>query len=506
MTITNTSNRVSFTGNSVTTTFPFAPPFFAQTDLVVLTVDAAGNTLTKMLTTDYTVTGTQDATGAYPNGGAVVFNVAPATGLSIVIYRDPLLTQSVNFVDNDNLPAASINGALDKLTVLEQRSRDIVTRSLRQPDGDTTTINAIPAQAVRANGGLGSVAGYDALGNTTIYSAPGQSVSVSTAMAPVVTAATLALGRTALGSTAVGDALFTTVSAAAARALLNVDYGDGTESDGSTHIRVKLDTATDSVSGLLRGANGLRIDPSFDRGYITGFECGAPGAGNVITIGPGVGADSTNTHLIKTTTTFTKSLASFVAGTGNGGLDTGTTLGAINTPYFVLAVLNPTSGATDYILSLSATAPTLPTGFTIFRVVGWGKTDGSKNFLQIQQRGDDFIYGVSTLDASSITVGTAAVLTTLTVPLGFQVNALFHAQFSNGTAGASLLITSPDESDQAPSAGIRSIQTQVSGANATGEFEKRTNVSGQIRSRGDTAANTVSIGTYGFRWSRGRNS
>lgn len=497
MTISSVLNRASYTSNGVTTGFGFPYKFFSAADIVVLTTDALGNTLTKALTTDYLISGTQDSSGAFPGGGTITFNVAPVTGLTITLYRDPALLQSTQLVDNDPLPALTLNNALDLLTTIVQRDRDIVTRSLRQPDSDVSTINAIPAATLRANGGLGSVAGYDSVGNTTIYSAPGQSVSVSAAMAPVVTAVDLPTARTAMG---LGSA------ATKNGTLADESIGQGLEDDGSKNLRVKLDTTTDGSSALLRGANGVKVDPSFFRGFIDGFEVGAPGGANVITIGPGVCIDSTNTHFIKITTTFTKSLASFAAGTGNGGLDTGTTLGAINTPYFILAILNPTTGATDYILSLSATAPTLPTGFTIFRVVGWDKTDGSKNLLQIQQRGDKFIYGATVIDANAITVGTTAVLTTLTVPAGFQVDALIRVQFANAAAGAALLINSPDEANVvASTAGNRSLITN-SGTNAiAGHFEVRTDITGEIRTRSDTATCTVSIGTYGFLWSRGRN-
>ena len=51
--------------------------------------------------------------------------------------------------------------------------------------------------------------------------------------------------------------------------------------------------------------------------------------------------------------------------TGLNGLDTGTI--ASNTMYHVYAILNPTTGVSGYLASTSATSPTLPSGFTVFR-------------------------------------------------------------------------------------------------------------------------------------------
>src|SRR5574340_618100 len=114
MTISATTNRVTYTGNGVTTAFAFAYPFHAQADLVVIeTVIATGAQTTKALTTDYTVSGTTDAQGHYPDGGTVTALTAPASTVTWTIYRDPSAVQSTDFVQNDDLPAESLESALD---------------------------------------------------------------------------------------------------------------------------------------------------------------------------------------------------------------------------------------------------------------------------------------------------------------------------------------------------------------------------------------------------------
>jgi hypothetical protein len=160
LTVSSTLNRISYTGNGVTLAFAVAFPFHAQTDLVVLsTVITTGVQTTKALTTHYTISGTPDALGHYINGGSVDFLVAPAATERITIYRDPTRTQTLDLVANDNLPAESVEAQFDYQTMLIQRVSDLITRSLRQPDGDSANLTTIPSTVDRASKYLGFNAG-----------------------------------------------------------------------------------------------------------------------------------------------------------------------------------------------------------------------------------------------------------------------------------------------------------------------------------------------------------
>ena len=130
MTISTTTNRVSYTGNGSTTAFPFSYYFSAQADLVVIeTIIATGVQTTKILTTHYTISGTTDTLGHYSNGGVVNAVTAPASTVTWTIYRDPPAIQSTDFVENDSLPAESLEAAMDYQTMLIQRTHDRILRS-----------------------------------------------------------------------------------------------------------------------------------------------------------------------------------------------------------------------------------------------------------------------------------------------------------------------------------------------------------------------------------------
>jgi hypothetical protein len=133
MTVSTTQNRVSYAGNGVTSAFSFPYVFFDNADLVVLLVKADGTSTKGVLGTDYTVTG-----AGLDAGGTVTMTTVPAVGTTLVIYRDPAMTQPQAFVDNDPLPAKSVSRGYDRLTLIAQRLRELVDRSFRLSDSDTS--------------------------------------------------------------------------------------------------------------------------------------------------------------------------------------------------------------------------------------------------------------------------------------------------------------------------------------------------------------------------------
>lgn len=199
MTISTTTNRVTYTGNGVTVAFSFPYAFFAQADLVVIeTIIATGVQTTKALTTHYTIAGSVDALGHYSSGGTVTAVTAPASTVTWTIYRDPTATQTTDLVENDPMPAESIEAALDYQTMLNQRTRDIAARCLQQPEGDSATIDRLPSKVDRASQYLG----FDSDGDPIALAAPANTTAVSAFMATVLDDTTAAAARTTLGAVA----------------------------------------------------------------------------------------------------------------------------------------------------------------------------------------------------------------------------------------------------------------------------------------------------------------
>nr|MDD3066978.1 hypothetical protein [Candidatus Gracilibacteria bacterium] len=124
--------------------------------------------------------------------------------------------------------------------------------------------------------------------------------------------------------------------------------------------------------------------PAVDGSQLTGLAAGAPtnyitglsfyyATTTTYTVNTGKARDGADSEDISLTSALTKSLSAWAAGTGNGSLDTGSV--AINTYYYVWLIKKTDKSAVDVLLSASATAPTMPSGYTYKRVIGRLRTN-----------------------------------------------------------------------------------------------------------------------------------
>jgi hypothetical protein len=142
MTITSTEVRESYAGNGSTTAFSYPQKFLADADLIVISRNnTTGVETLKTITTHYTVSGAgADA------GGTVTMLVAPASGTTLIIYLDPTVTQDLDLGENDSLPAEEVEERFDKLTLIAQRLKNQLERSVRLRDGFSPTFTpTLPA-------------------------------------------------------------------------------------------------------------------------------------------------------------------------------------------------------------------------------------------------------------------------------------------------------------------------------------------------------------------------
>jgi hypothetical protein len=192
MTITSATSRVSYTGTGGITDFSYPALFNSSSDLKVYVLSADGTAYTlQALNTDYTVSG-----AGSDSGGTVSFTTAPALNTTVIIYRDPAVTQTTDYNDNDPFPASATEGAFDKACMIDQRSRELVERAIHLADGDAAADLILPTAANRAS----KVLGFDASGLPTAVTAAGAGL-ISSAMATAVNASTLGAGLADLGLT-----------------------------------------------------------------------------------------------------------------------------------------------------------------------------------------------------------------------------------------------------------------------------------------------------------------
>lgn len=128
MTVSTEVDHNDYTGNGVTTTFPYTFRIFQKSDLVVQVVDLDENLTILTLDTDYTVTGA----GGY-TGGNVILSSPLTDGYQISITRELPVTQETDLRNQGKFFAEVHEDAFDKLTMLVQQVRSWFSLALRKP-------------------------------------------------------------------------------------------------------------------------------------------------------------------------------------------------------------------------------------------------------------------------------------------------------------------------------------------------------------------------------------
>lgn len=176
-------------------------------------------------------------------------------------------------------------------------------------------------------------------------------------------------------------------------------------------------------------------NPTFFPNFIGGLTLSTAGSSSTMSISAGAANDSTNTTLMKLSSAISKTTASWAVGTGNGGLDTGSI--ATNTWYHFYEIERVDTGVVDVVFSTSASSPTLPANYTLYRRIGSGRTNGSSQWTAFQQNGNKFEWLTQVVDVAGATPASNNQNTvTLTVPTGVVVEAIMHAGivYSSGNA------------------------------------------------------------------------
>lgn len=235
MTISNQTNRTSAVGtNTVGQVVPFSFPINDTTDIVVTQrVTATGVESTLLETTNYTVSITGDI------GGSITMVTVVAATAEIHIERDTPNTQQLDLEAGGAFNAENVEDGLDKNTKLTVENSDGLTRALRAPATDATTLDMkLPNSIDRASQFLS----FDANGEPVVVSSVAPATATITAfMETLLDDANAAAGRTTLDAQQLSTIL-TTIAG-----LIATD-GNLMEADGSTWTSI---SKSDLFAGLV---------------------------------------------------------------------------------------------------------------------------------------------------------------------------------------------------------------------------------------------------------------
>jgi len=168
MTVSSTTSRVVYSGNGVTTVWPFAFKVATAADLVVIYTDTTGTDFT-LSTSQYTATGFNLDAGGNVTYPTVVSGASPiATGTKLTIYRSVALTQPASISNQGAMWPQVIEAALDRLTYMAQSVSDAVSRALVISPTDSAALNVLPNATERANSFLAFDANGQPIAATSI--------------------------------------------------------------------------------------------------------------------------------------------------------------------------------------------------------------------------------------------------------------------------------------------------------------------------------------------------
>jgi len=282
-----------------------------------------------------------------------------------------------------------------------------------------------------------------------------------------------------------------------------IEVADSAASITQAEIKDVRDSDTWTTEAI---ATVRRLVSALMPGYLFGLRLSnGTDADHDIDIAVGRVVDSTYTHMMILHTGITKQLdAAWAVGTDVGGLDTGSV--AVDETYHMFLIRKDSDGTIDALFSLSATAPTMPAGYTAKRRIGAVITDGSSDIIAFTQYGDRFRLKTMILDFNS-TIGTTAATITTTAPTGIQITATVRGWLVKAAAAPIVIISSLDETDSAPNPAaspLANLWAPTSGTDGFTEIEVDANTA-QIRARSDTAATNLRLGCVGWVDRRGQD-
>ena len=262
MTVSTTTTKAIYNGDGSTTGFPTTFEFFDAADIEVIErVIATGGETVKTLSTDFTVSGGNGATGT------VTAVTAPASTVQWAIRRKTPLTQQIDYVENDDFPAETHEQGLDRGVMIAQERQEELDRALKFPVSDAASLDPeIPNSVDRA----GQFLAFDVSGNP-MAAAGTSGVPVSAFMQTLLDDTDAAAGRTTLET----EGVKATAIASAATTDIWAAVGDFVHITGTTTI-ISFGTA---------GRAGIVREVIFDGALVLtqGDNLDLPGTANIST-------------------------------------------------------------------------------------------------------------------------------------------------------------------------------------------------------------------------------
>jgi hypothetical protein len=203
LTVSSSTSRMSYTGSSSASVFPYTFKIFDESELVVTVLRVStGVETTLVITTDYTVSGEDVSSG----GNVTLVNASQAwlsagtlaTGYNMTIRRVVPQTQTTAINSNGPFDSAVHEKAFDRGVMRTQQLQDEVNRSMQLPETEagTSANTTMPDAATRASKAFG----FDASGNPTAMTVTSVGAPLTASYVVATAASDLSADRTLTGT------------------------------------------------------------------------------------------------------------------------------------------------------------------------------------------------------------------------------------------------------------------------------------------------------------------
>ena len=303
--LTDNAPRISYTVSTSTTSFAVPFEFFDDADLVVV----VGGT-TKTLTTHYTVSGGNGATGT-----VTMTSGNEVSSGTVIIFRDIDFKRTTDFPTSGAFPIATLNTELDRNIALFDDLQDRIDRSVRLNDNDDAASMVLPLKASRK----GTVLGFNA---TTGAAEAGPTIANVNSLADITTNINTVAGISSNVTTVAGiSSNVTTVagissavsSVAGVASLITSDFVSDLNTLATSAIVEDLNilATTDIVSDLNQLATSDFVS---DLSSVEGIKANVTSVGNNI-----ANVNTVATQLTSSSPTFTNTVTASAYTTSGGG-------------------------------------------------------------------------------------------------------------------------------------------------------------------------------------------
>ena len=384
MTISNqTILRNDYIANGTNTIFAFNFPIFYEPSeaikfsIQVIITNEIGVETIKTENSDYTITyNALNIDNNVINQGNVVFTTAPANLHRVSLLRKLNLTQNTNLTNKgtDKFSGANVEASLDKLTLINLENKEIFNRCVLLPKSTNLSSIELPIKVENANKVI------------TVNSA-GNNLEVRTF-----------LDKNLLPVSPFMETILVKETANEARQSLGVIPATNTI-QGISYINKPVTLVNDGISFT-----------------------------DTIGFNPGTFITSSGSQIyLPIIRKKIQASGVWTAGDTNNGLDIGAR--AANTFYRTFVIQNNTSGAYDILFSVSATSPTIPSGYTnlgimdyalirtnSFNIIAFSRWDANNKKL-VLGAGQQIVFVNSVATPG---IGNALIVNT-TEPLEFDV-------------------------------------------------------------------------------------